>query len=216
MATSLAVLPPRPRALTLVTLAFVAVVAATVVWWVPTQRSSPPDASAAADPGAVHVHGLDVADGTVFAATHTGLFTVADGQARRVGRHYHDLMGFTIVAPDEFLASGHPDLLTDDLQKPGRPPLLGLVHSNDGGRTWRPLSLLGKVDFHALEVAHGGVYGWDATGGRFMTSEDRVTWQARSTVALSDFVVDPADPAGILAVTDDGVLRSDDGGRRYA
>jgi hypothetical protein len=207
---------PRPRSLTLVVVAaFVAVAAVTVVWWLPTRRSAPPGEPAAADPGAVHVHGLDMADGTLFAATHTGLFTLSDEQVRRVGGHYHDLMGFTIAAPDDFVASGHPDLLSDHLQKPGRPPLLGLVHSRDRGRTWRPVSLLGEVDFHALEVAHGRVYGWDATSGRFMTSPDRVNWQTRSTVALSDFVVDPADPSGVLAVTDGGVLRSDDGGRRW-
>jgi hypothetical protein len=37
--------------------------------------------------------------------------------------------------------------LRDDL-----PPLLGLIESRDAGETWKPISLLGKVDFHALRV----------------------------------------------------------------
>ena len=109
----------------------------------PTQPDVIPDV------GVIHVHGLgvDPADGTLYAATHSGLFRIdGAGDAERVGEHWHDLMGFTVVGPNRFVASGHPDLRTD------LPPLLGLVESDDGGVTWTSRSLLGDADFHALEA----------------------------------------------------------------
>ena len=49
-------------------------------------RPVAPSASVADDPGVVHVHGLGInpADGVLYAATHTGLFTVRNGGAKRV------------------------------------------------------------------------------------------------------------------------------------
>jgi hypothetical protein len=177
-------------------------------------RPSPPVAE---DPGLVHIHGLGInpRDGALYAATHTGLFIVRDGRAGRVADRYQDTMGFTVVGPDHFIASGHPDFQDPKLLKAGRPPLLGLVESRDAGRTWEPASLLGEVDFHLLEVAHGKVYGFDATGGRFMISRDRRRWQARSTVSLVDFAVSPADGELVLATTERGLMRSADGGRHW-
>jgi hypothetical protein len=172
-----------------------------------------------AEPGLVHVHAvaLDPADpDNLYVATHTGLFHLdSKGSARRVGGHYHDLMGFTVAGPGDFLASGHPDLQTTTLRAPGKPPLLGLVHSSDGGASWQPLSLLGEADFHSLQVTHGLVYGYDATGGRFMVSADRKTFQTRSTVELIDFAVSPQDPDLILASARKGLVRSSDGGRSW-
>jgi hypothetical protein len=121
-------------------------------------------------------------------------------------------MGFTVVGPDHFIASGHPDFRDPKLLKAGRPPLLGLVESRDAGHSWEPTSLLGEVDFHVLEAAHGKVYGFDATGGRFMVSPDRRRWQTRSTAALVDFAVSPRNGELLLAATERGLLRSADGG----
>jgi hypothetical protein len=179
------------------------------------EPSSPPPL--VGDPGLVHVHGLGInpRDGALYAATHTGLFVIRDGSASRVADRYQDTMGFTVIGPDHFIGSGHPDLRDQQLRKAGRPPLLGLVESRDAGRTWTPASLLGEVDFHVLEVGHGKVYGFDATGGRFMVSRDRRRWQRRSTAALLDFVVSPGDGELILAATKRGMLRSVDGGRGW-
>jgi photosystem II stability/assembly factor-like uncharacterized protein len=170
-----------------------------------------------ADPGLVHVHGLGInpRDGALYAATHTGLFVVRDGGASRVADRHQDTMGFTVIGPDHFIASGHPDFQDPKLLKAGRPPLLGLVESRDAGRNWEPVSLLGEVDFHVLEVAHANVYGFDATGGRFMVSTDRRRWQTRSTASLGDFAVSPRDGELILAATGRGLMRSADGGRSW-
>ena len=169
------------------------------------------------DPGLVHVHGLGInpADGTLFAATHTGLFTVRDGAASRVADRYQDTMGFTVVGADHFLGSGHPDARDPRLYQPGRRPLLGLIESRDAGRSWQPPSLLGEADFHALQVDHGRVYGYDATDGRFMVTSDRRTWQVRSRLELVSFAVSPTDAEVVVATTERGLARSRDGGRRW-
>jgi hypothetical protein len=176
-----------------------------------------PSASVADDPGLIHVHGLgnNPADGTLYAATHTGLFTVRDGAGHRVANRYQDTMGFTVVGPDHFLGSGHPDFRDTQLYQPGRRPLLGLIESRDAGRTWQPLSLLGEADFHALQVTHRRVYGYDATGGRFMVTSDRRHWQVRSKLELTSFAVSPTDPELVVAATERGLARSRDGGRRW-
>src|SRR5688572_22648573 len=99
-----------------------------------------------ADTGVVHVHGLgiDPADGVLYAATHHGVFRIPeDGEALRIADRYQDTMGFTVVGPHRFLASGHPSLADDHLRVEGKPPLLGLIESTDAAKTWRPLSLLG-------------------------------------------------------------------------
>jgi hypothetical protein len=195
----------------------VGLLAALVVAGCSSDRPAAPGADILEDPGLVHVHGLGInpADGTLFAATHTGLFTVRDGAATRVADRYQDTMGFTVVGADHFLGSGHPDARDPQLHRPGRRPLLGLIESRDAGRSWRPLSLLGEADFHALQVAHGRVYGYDATGGRFMVTSDRRNWQVRSKLELVSFAVSPSDSELVVATTERGLVRSRDGGRRW-
>ncbi|HSH21676.1 MAG TPA: sialidase family protein [Candidatus Caenarcaniphilales bacterium] len=135
------------------------------------------------DPGPIHVHGLGVnpKDGALFIATHTGLFRLATGErdATRVADRYQDTMGFTVVGPDHFLGSGHPD------RREGLPPFLGLIESRDGGERWEPLSLLGAVDFHLLEAEGRRVYGYgsDFESRRtlmLMSDDGGRSWQERS------------------------------------
>lgn len=161
--------------------------------------------------GMEHVHGLGVnpADGLLYAATHFGVFAVADdGTATRVSSA-QDMMGFTVTGPDTFLGSGHPDFSQDD------EPLLGLIESTDAGRTWEPLSLRGEADFHALRVAHGRVWGYDSTSGTLMSTADRQNWERLSRLPLRDIAVSPADPAVLLATTEQGPVRSTDGGQTW-
>jgi hypothetical protein len=197
--------------------AAIALLAAMVVAGCGSDPPAAPSASVAEDPGLIHVHGLGInpADGTLYAATHTGLFTVRDGAGQRVADRLQDTMGFTVVGPDHFLGSGHPDVRDPQLYDPNRRPLLGLIESRDAGRSWQPLSLLGEADFHALQVAHDLVYGYDATGGRFMVTGDRRHWQVRSKLELTSFAVSPTDPGLVVAATERGLARSRDGGRRW-
>ena len=168
----------------------------------------------AQDPGPIHVHGLglDPADGSLYIATHTGLFRAAPGEskAERVGDRRQDTMGFSIAGPGRFIGSGHPDA-RDDL-----PPLLGLIESRDRGRTWESVSLLGRTDFHVLRTVGKYVYGFDATSGRLYVSSDRGrTWETRRPPEpLIDLVPDPERPTRLLAAGS-VAYRSNDGGRTW-
>ena len=166
------------------------------------------------DPGVVHVHGLgvDPGDGTLYAATHTGLFRLPEqGRAIRVANRYQDTMGFTVIGPRTFLGSGHPDLRERD-----SPSRLGLIRSADAGESWRSVSLSGSADFHALHAAHDKVYGYDVSSGRFMVSADEGRgWDTRSTLQMFDFATSPDDAEVVIATTPQGVVRSRDGGRTW-
>lgn len=168
------------------------------------------------DPGVVHVHGLAInpADDSLYAATHTGLFQIVDGRATRVGGNFQDTMGFTIVGPDNFLGSGHPDY--NSYQEGKLPPLLGLIQSDDAGRTWTSISLLGKSDFHSLRLAHGLVYGYDSSGEAFMTSKDGgKSWDTRARLTLFDFAVSPDNADSVIGTTAVNLMASDDRGRSW-
>ena len=101
------------------------------------------DAALEEDTGVVHVHGIgvDPGDGTLYAATHHGVFRIPErGDARRIADRFQDTMAFTVVGERHFLASGHPSLEDETLRVEGKPPLLGLIESTDAAETWRPLS----------------------------------------------------------------------------
>ena len=165
--------------------------------------------------GPVHVHGLgkNPADGALLIATHTGLFRASEGQAtaERIADRYQDTMGFTVVGPDHFLGSGHPDLRED------LPPLLGLIESRDGGETWKSISLLGEADFHVLESSRGRVYGFDSSSGRLMVSRDGGRdWAERSPPGpLLSLAIHPDDPERLIASGESELFSSTSAGRRW-
>jgi hypothetical protein len=171
---------------------------------------------AAGDSGPVHVHGLgyDAGSGTLYIATHSGLFRLAADaeKATRVGDSRQDTMGFSLVAPDRFLGSGHPDA-RDDL-----PPHLGLIVSRDRGRSWRSVSLSGEADFHVLRASGRVVYGFDASNERLLASEDGGrTWSSRpAPESLVDLAIDPADPERLVASGGAALYVSGDGGRSWS
>lgn len=168
------------------------------------------------DPGPVHVHGLGVnpADGALFIATHTGLFRAAQGERRasRVADRYQDTMGFTVTGPDRFLGSGHPD------GREGLPPFLGLITSTDAGRSWEPVSLTGKRDFHVLEAAHKRIYGYGTDyesrqPGLLVSDDGGRAWQERTPPEpLLSLAIDPDDPDHAVGSGDGGLYSSSDAG----
>ncbi|CAA9526233.1 MAG: GH74 [uncultured Thermoleophilia bacterium] len=167
------------------------------------------------DAGPQHVHGLGInpADDSLLIATHSGLWRAPADQrkAERVADVRHDLMGFTVVGPDRFLASGHPDARTD------LPPQLGLQRSIDGGRSWDAISLLGEADLHVLRAAGERVYGVDSGTGAFLTSADGgQAWQQRTPPApVFDLAIDPDDADAVVAATERGLFGSTDTGRTW-
>lgn len=186
------------------------------VWVFTLSKSSDRHPSGALDTTVAHIHALGVnpADDSLFAATHSGLFRFDDqGVATRVSDNHQDMMGFTVVGPDHFLASGHPDMAGP---LAGQPALLGLVESTDAGQSWANVSLSGEADFHGLSVVNGTVHGWDSTSRAFMVSADQLSWERRSTIDLFDFVVDRADESRVVGAAPQGVVQSTDGGRTWS
>ena len=161
-------------------------------------------------------------DGALFLATNTGLYRVGTGE-----RTPHKLTGrlrtpegdgavsealvVRFTGPDRLIGSGHPSAGS------ALPPVLGLMSSRDGGRSWTSVSELGRADFHTLEPAGtrlvGALFGQaqalvSADGGR--TFETRI-----APGVMINLVVDPADPRRWLASTDRGIFGSLDDGRTW-
>jgi hypothetical protein len=57
------------------------------------------------------------------------------------------------------LGSGHPDNVEQQ-------PFLGLIASSNVGRSWQPVLLYGKADFHVLESKGRRIVGYGPTGTR--------------------------------------------------
>jgi hypothetical protein len=163
-----------------------------------------------------HIHGLGVAaeNDTLYVATHSGLFKAAAGQTRveRIGDSAQDIMGFSVVAADRFIGSGHPD--PNDSNSP---PNLGLIVSRDGGETWNNISLLGEADFHVLRSSGERIYGYDGTQARLMVSRDggRKWSQRRPPAAMYDVAIHPRSAERILTSTERGVFSSANGGKGW-
>jgi hypothetical protein len=166
-------------------------------------------------PDLTHVHGLGVnpKDGSLYIATHTGLFRAADGETkpRRVGDSEQDVMGFSVLGPDRFLGSGHPGPLQSG------PANLGLIRSDDAGKSWDSVSLLGESDFHVLRTKEPMVYGFDASNSRLLVSaDDGQKWEERDTPgAMLDLAIDPSDSSRVVASTEHGLVTSDNRARSW-
>lgn len=166
------------------------------------------------NPQAIHVHGLAInpGDQALFIATHAGVFrSAADStNAEPVGPR-QDTMGFTIVGPDRFLASGHP------VPGEGASPHLGLIESRDAGQSWTPISLQGEADFHVLRFAHDRVYAYDGLGQRLMLSEDGgESWtERRKPSPIFDLAVSPTDAERVIVATERGLFATEITGKSW-
>ncbi len=156
-----------------------------------------------------HVHGIsiDPESSRILLATHDGLHDATSDPAVKISDTTIDLMGFTDTAESNvFYASGHPG--------PGSPlpNPVGLIRSDDAGKTWESVSRAGESDFHALTVSGHTIVAFDV---QLRTSTDGKTW----TTSTATFV--PAVLAGspastvVLATTEKGVQRSTDSGTTW-
>lgn len=170
----------------------------------PQENQNVSDDSPVQESSFAHVHGMAVASETdqLLVATHNGLFTVEEGSVEQVGPVI-DLMGFALDGEGRYYASGHPGP-GSDLPNP-----VGLIESNDGGKTWQELSRQGESDFHAMAVSEEGVIGFDGT---LRISADGQEWaEASDQIKPANLAALP-DSKVVLATTREGVQRSEDGG----
>jgi hypothetical protein len=193
---------------------FAAAVVAIVVLAATSERGGTEPIGQVAAPGHIHGLGIDPGDRSLLIATHDGLFRAAEesSEVARVGDSDRDLMGFSVVGTDHFLASGHPGRELDEL-----PPHLGLTESRDGGLSWESVSLLGEADFHVLRAQGRRVYGHNGADGRFMVSDNLGRdWSERTVPSEPvDLAVSPVAADHLIAATADGLQESRDAARTW-
>jgi photosystem II stability/assembly factor-like uncharacterized protein len=112
------------------------------------------------------------------------------------------------VGPDELLGSGHP--------APGEalPQALGLIRSEDAGKTWSSVSELGTADFHAIEPAGDQIVAALFQQSQVLvSSDDGRTWETKAApLPLVALEVNPEDSQRWIGSTERGIFVSDDGG----
>ncbi len=170
-----------------------------------------------------HIHGLavDPYDPMIlYIATHGGLVRLVGGQGwEYVGESRSDLMGFTIHPSQRgvMYVSGHPDL-GSHLPNP-----IGVMVSRDGGQSWQPVALAGKVDLHAMTMGADGhtLFGWNVTGspGLYRVSVTDGTWARVDAKGIQDVfgvAAHPVDSNTLLAGTREGLVVSWDSGLTWS
>lgn len=166
---------------------------------------------------------IDPADKKFLLTTNRGFFRI-DPETKRVEKVRGTItagsktstvgtfLELMVVGPGKFLGSGHPD------QQGTLPNYLGLIRSDDAGKTWQVLSRLGEADLHKIIQIHDRLYAFDAILGAILVSTDGGrTFAERYTPRglVIDFVVDPEDPKYLLASTEEQLFRSEDEGERW-
>ncbi|GGA43444.1 F510_1955 family glycosylhydrolase [Pelagibacterium lentulum] len=166
-----------------------------------------------------HVHGLApdrTRSDALLLATHHGLWSLdlETGLADFVGTSRDDFMGFSAHPQDhlQFWASGHPATGGN----------LGIIASQDGGRTWAKLSdgVYGPVDFHQMTVSPldpDVLYGVHHGTSLQRSADGGVTWDEIGILAngLIDLAASAADPDTLYAASEAGLFKSEDAGRTW-
>ena len=157
-----------------------------------------------------HVHNLSLVGDVLYIGTHNGFWKQETGQEPvLVSQPAFNVMGLA-GSNDRWLASGHPGPEMDG------PSDLGLIESIDGGVTWQSVSLLGEVDFHRAASVGDFVLGLAAHSGQLLQSTDGGrTWSDLGTPAIFGLALSPDTPDLVLATSENGTLRSEDGGENF-
>ncbi|MEP7290361.1 MAG: F510_1955 family glycosylhydrolase [Chloroflexota bacterium] len=169
-----------------------------------------------------HIHGLGFSsDGSrLLVPAHIGLLVYENNRWSQPDLPAHDYMGFSPI-DSGFYSSGHPDLRTD------YEPLLGLIKSEDGGRTITTLVFEGESDFHLLAAGYRNhaVYVINPSpnsqlgAGMFYTLDEGQTWQQSQATGLESsplqIAVHPDEPDRVAVATESGLWLSRDYGNTF-
>ncbi|HEY0826886.1 MAG TPA: glycosyl hydrolase [Bacilli bacterium] len=172
----------------------------------------------------MHIHGLgySVHGERILVPSHMGLTVYANGKWMAPTGELHDFMGFATV-DDRFYSSGHPPE-GSTLENP-----LGLVVSDDEGKTLTFLDLYGEADFHgltagykthAIYVISPAVNSRMESKGLFYTLNEAKTWAKSEmngiTIAPSALAAHPTNEAVVAVGNQLGAFLSHDYGNHFA
>jgi hypothetical protein len=165
---------------------------------------------------------INPADDSLWFSTNTGVWRVpADGDqpANVTGRlstdsGEGDISEQLVVRfrrPDRIIGSGHPPAGSD------LPPALGIIESDDAGKTWSVISGAGETDYHAIQLSGDAIIaGLFQTAAVELSRDGGKTFEERVTPdPLVDLESDPQDPARLIASTRQGVIGSADDGKTW-
>ncbi len=168
-----------------------------------------------------HIHGLGISGDNLFIATHTGLMKYDGENWYATSRNNHDYMGFSMTK-DGFYTSGHP-VKGSNLKNP-----LGLIKSNDNGKTLDKLAFYGESDFHYLTAGYNSnaIYVINQQPnsaletGMYYTLDEGKTWTASQFAGIeSDSIgnisAHPQKNEVIAVSTKDGLYLSKDNGNNF-
>ena len=133
---------------------------------------------------------------------------LAEGRSSPVGT----FLEIRSNGPGKLLGSGHPDVAG------ALPNYLGLLRSDDAGKTWTAISRLADADLHKIVLRHDKLYAFDAILSAMLISTDggkTFTEEFTPRGLVIDFEVDPADPDRIIASTETELFRTEDAGRSW-
>lgn len=167
-----------------------------------------------------HIHGIGYsADGSrLLVAAHDGLRVYAGGVWKRGEGGKNDYMGFSMTDAG-FYGSGHPEP-GSKLKDP-----LGLIHSQDEGKSLHMLDFYGEIDFHALTAGYRShaIYVYNPQpqaklkeAGVYYSPDEGKTW-TRARLAglggeLGALAAHPDEPGTLAVGTTTGLYASKDGG----
>jgi BNR/Asp-box repeat len=168
---------------------------------------------------------VDPGDGSFVLATNKGLYDVPKQGGReknlraavkagtRNGAFGKEVSALAFSGPGKLIGSGHPDAGGGEL-----PGFLGLIASDDGGRTWDTISRSGLSDLHVLLVSDKRIVAFDTTlGGVIVSTDGGKTWKESGTPQglVLDMGADPANPRALLAATADSLYLTTDEGESW-
>jgi hypothetical protein len=165
---------------------------------------------------------VNPADSTLYMGTNTGLFRIPEGTSKPeklVGTlktpdgsgKVSEALVVRFVGPDELLGSGHTSAGA------ALPPALGLIRSEDAGKTWSSVSEMGTADFHAIEPSGDEIVAALFQQAQVLVSgDDGRTWATRAApLPLVALEVDPSDSRRWVGATERGIFVSEDDGETW-
>lgn len=152
-----------------------------------------------------HIHNVKIFGKQIFLGTHEGLYELKSlNTVALIGSDKFDVMGLSIDGR-RIYASGHPGTAS----KFSEP--VGLLFSNNSGKSWKQVALKGKVDFHLLESSGSELYGADSQSGNlFYSSNSGKTWTSRGKNTFNEIAINPSKKGSALGIRNEKLFVTKD------